>query len=310
MLRPELLLIFTRVTELSSFTQAADSLGLPKASVSKSVKQLEEAMGTQLLRRNTRRVVPTADGQQCYERCKDLLAEFDEVQAMFRAGQTLRGRLRVDMSLGMARRVVLPRLPEFLDQHPGLEIEVSSTDRRVDLVADGFDCVLRTGPLDASELVARPLGALPQRNLASPAYLARHGVPQTLDDLSSHRLVHYAQQLGMRTAGFEVEEVPGVVRQIPMAGSVTVNNSEAYGAACLAGLGIVQAPVVALRDHLAAGELVELLPRWRAPDLPVTLLYAQRRQLPARLRAFMDWLAGVLAPHLAPLTAPAASARP
>jgi DNA-binding transcriptional LysR family regulator len=301
MVRPELLLVFTRVAELSSFTQAADSLGLPKASVSKSVKQLEEAVGTQLLRRNTRRVVLTHDGQACYDRCKDMLASFDDLQAMFRQGQTLRGRLRVDMSLGMAHRVVLPRLPEFLALHPALEIELSSTDRRVDLVADGFDCVVRTGPLDASDLVARPLGVLVQHNLASPAYLAAHGVPQTLDDLAQHRLVHYATRLGVRSPGFEVEEGDGV-RRIPMQGSVTVNNSEAYGAACLAGLGLIQAPTIALRPHVEAGELVEVLPQWRAPGLPVTLLYAHRRQLPARLRVFMDWLAGVLAPYLAPPT--------
>lgn len=300
MLRPELLLVFTRVAELSSFTQAADSLGLPKASVSKSVKQLEEALGTQLLRRNTRRVVLTPDGQACYDRCKDMLASFDDLQAMFRQGQTLRGRLRVDMSLGMARHVVLPRLPEFLDMHPALEIELSSTDRRVDLVADGFDCVVRTGVLEASELVARPLGQLVQHNLASPAYLARHGVPQTLEDLAQHRLVHYAQRLGVRSAGFEVEERGGAVRRIPMPGSVTVNNSEAYGAACLAGLGLIQAPTIALRRHVDAGELVEVLAPWRAPALPVSLLYAHRRQLPTRLRVFMDWLAEVLAPYLAP----------
>ncbi|HVK31355.1 MAG TPA: LysR family transcriptional regulator [Burkholderiaceae bacterium] len=299
MVRPELLLVFTRVAELSSFTQAADSLGLPKASVSKSVKQLEEALGVQLLQRNTRRVLLTHDGQACYERCKDMLASFDDLQAMFRQGETLRGRLRVDMSLGMAHRVVLPRLPAFLALHPALEIELSSSDRRVDLVADGFDCVVRTGPLDASDLVARPLGMLVQHNLASRAYLAAHGVPQTLDDLAQHRLVHYATRLGVRSAGFEVEE-GGVVRGIPMQGSVTVNNSEAYGAACLAGLGLIQAPTIALRPHVEAGELVEVLPQWRAPGLPVTVLYAHRRQLPARLRVFMDWLAEVLAPYLVP----------
>ena len=298
MLRPELLLIFTRVAELASFTQAADSLGLPKASVSKSVKQLEEAMGTQLLQRNTRRVALTHDGKDCYERCKQMLAEYDDLQTMFRQGQSLRGRLRVDMSLGMAHRVVLPRLNEFLQLHPALEIELSSTDRRVDLVADGFDCVVRTGVLEESELVARPLGHLVQRNLASRDYLARHGTPQTLDDLAQHRLVHYATRLGTRSTGFEYEAAPGVVRQIAMAGGVTVNNSEAYGAACLAGLGLIQAPTVALRPHLEAGELVEVLAPWRAPALPVTLLYAHRRHVPPRLRAFMDWLALVLAPYL------------
>lgn len=299
MVRPELLLVFTRVAELSSFTQAADSLGLPKASVSKSVKQLEEAVGTQLLRRNTRRVVLTHDGQACYERCKEMLASFEDLHGMFRQGEALRGRLRVDMSQGMAHQVVLPRLPEFLALHPALEIELSSTDRRVDLVADGFDCVVRTGVLDASELVSRPLGLLPQHNLASPAYLATHGVPQALEDLAQHRMVHYATRLGARSAGFEVEEGGGV-RHVAMAGGVTVNNSEAYGAACLAGLGLIQAPTIALRPHVESGALVEVLPQWRAPAMPVTMLYAHRRQLPARQRALMDWLAQVLAPYLGP----------
>ncbi len=299
MLRPELLLVFTRVAELASFTQAADSLGLPKASVSKSVKQLEEALGVQLLQRNTRRVQLTHDGQAGYERCKDMLAAFDDLQGMFRhQGQALRGRLRVDMSLGIARAVVLPRLPEFLQAHPALEIELSSTDRRVDLVREGFDCVLRVGALEPSELVARPMGRMPQFNLASPAYLQAHGTPQTLEDLATHRLVHYAPRLGMRPLGFEVEEEGGTVRTIQMAGSVTVNNSEAYSAACLAGMGIVQAPVFGMRPQVAAGQLVEVLPRWRAPAMPVTLLYAHRRNVPARVRLFMDWLGSLLVPHL------------
>jgi DNA-binding transcriptional LysR family regulator len=298
MLRPELLQMFMRVAELASFTQAAESLGLPKASVSKSIKQMEEALGTQLLQRSTRRVVLTYDGQACYERCKDMLAEYDELHTMFHQGKTLRGRLRVDMSLGMAHRVVLPRLPEFLSLHPALEIELSSTDRRVDLVADGFDCVVRTGELEASELVARRLGQLTQHNLVSPQYLARYGTPMTLQDLPQHRLVHYATRLGTRSAGFEYEAAPGVVRRIAMPGAVTVNNSEAYGAACRAGLGMIQAPLVALRAAMDAGHLVEVLPAWRAPAMPVTLLYAQRRHVSPRLRAFMDWLAMVLAPHL------------
>jgi DNA-binding transcriptional LysR family regulator len=304
MLRPELLQIFTRVAELSSFTQAADSLGLPKASVSKSVKQLEEALGVQLLQRNTRRVLLTHDGQACYERCKGVLSEFDDLQGMFRhQGQALRGRLRVDMPLGVARSQITPRLPEFLRLHPGLEIELSSTDRRVDLVREGFDCVLRVGPLDDSELVTRPLGAMPQYNVAGRAYVALHGTPARLEDLAAHRLVHYVTRLGARSAGFEVEESPGVVRRIPMAGNVTVNNSEAYLAACLAGLGIVQVPAVSLQALLTSGDLVEVLPQWRAPALPVTLLYAQRRHVAPRVRLFMDWVAGVLGPYLEPRAA-------
>src|SRR5688500_15985936 len=173
--------IFVRVAEMAGFTRAADSLGLPKASVSGAVQQLEAALGARLLHRTTRRVQLTHDGQAYYERCKDLLTDIEELQAMFTPSeQGLNGRLRVDMSSGIARNIVLPRLPEFLQRHPQLAIELSSTDRRVDVVREGFDCVLRVGALADSNLIARRLGAFPIANCASPDYLRRHGVPQSL----------------------------------------------------------------------------------------------------------------------------------
>jgi len=139
--------IFVRVAELASFTHAADALGCTKASVSVAVQQLESHLGTRLLHRTTRKVTLTQDGQLFYERCKDLLADADELQSMFHtaSGPALRGRVRVDMSTGMARHAVIPRLPELLARHPLLELEISSTERRVDLVREGFDCVLRGG---------------------------------------------------------------------------------------------------------------------------------------------------------------------
>ena len=193
--------IFTRVAELASFTQAADALGLPKASVSTAVQQLEAELGTRLLHRTTRRVALTQDGQVFYERCKDLLADVDELQTMFQqqeGAQALRGRVRLDMSTGLARQAVIPRLPELLRAHPLLELEISSTERRVDLVREGFDCVLRAGQVVDTSLIARPLGAMRMVNCASPAYLQAHGTPQTLADLAAHRLVHYASTLGAR----------------------------------------------------------------------------------------------------------------
>ena len=295
------MLAFARVAELASFTQAATSLGLPKASVSTSVQRLEEMLGTRLLHRTTRRVELTQDGRAFYERCRDLLADMEELQTMFRpAHEALSGRLRVDMSLGVARQVVVPRLPEFLAAHPQLEVELSSTDRRVDLVREGFDCVLRVGPLSDSTLVARPLGHYVQKNFASPEYLARHGVPRTLADLAQHRLVHYMPTLGGKPMGFEyVDAASGEARSLPMAGALTVNNSEAYEAACLAGLGLIQAPEVGLAPMVAAGRLVEVMPELRAPPLPVSLLYANRRHLPKRVQAFMNWVAQVMKPYLA-----------
>lgn len=294
--------IFARVAELASFTQAAEALGLPKASVSNAVQQLEAELGTRLLHRTTRRVSLTQDGQTFYERCKDLLADADELQTLFQQpdAQSLRGRVRVDMSTGLARQAVIPRLPELLQAHPLLELEISSTERRVDLVREGFDCVLRAGPVLDTSLIARPLGQLRVVNCASPAYLQAHGTPRTLDDLAQHQLVHYASTLGAKTPGFEYAPEDGkpAARSLPMAGAITVNNADAYTAACLAGLGIIQSPFVGVRDHLRAGTLVALLPDFPAPPMPLTLLYANRRNLSQRVRVVMDWLALVVADHL------------
>lgn len=287
--------IFQRVAELASFTQAAQSLGLPKASASTAVQQLETELGVRLLHRTTRRVQLTQDGQAFYERSRDLLADLDELTTMFRQdeGQALRGRVRIDMSTGLARRIVVPRLPELLGAHPELEVELSSTERRVDLVREGFDCVLRVGAVGDQALIARPLGSVTLLNCASPGYLAAHGVPRTLDDLAGHRLVHYVGTLGAKSTGFD--HAGG---SLAMAGAVTVNSAEAYEAACVAGLGIVQAPALAMRPLIEAGRVVEILAGHRAPPMPLNLVYANRRNLSRRVRVVMDWLAAVVAEAL------------
>lgn len=295
---PEAMRIYVQVADLASFTRAADSLGLPKTSASAAVQQLENRLGTRLLHRTTRRVEMTQDGRLFRERCQDLLADMDELDSLFRQSpQTLRGRLRVDLPTGMARNVVIPALPAFLAAHPDLELELGSTDRRVDLVREGFDCVLRIGTLSDSSLVARPLGHLPQLNCASPAYVHQYGLPQTLADLARHRLVHYAGSFGSRIPGFEYVEA-GETRFVEMPGALTVNNSEAYQAACLAGLGIIQAPAIGMRPLIATGQLVEVMTDFPAAPMPVSLVYAHRRHLPQRVKIFMDWLAEQLQPHL------------
>jgi DNA-binding transcriptional LysR family regulator len=172
----------------------------------------------------------------------------------------------------------------------------------VDLVREGFDCVLRIGALEDSALVARPLGYMVQLNCASPAYLARHGTPRTLEDLANHRLVHYLPTLGGRPVGWEYVE-HGAMRTLPMVGALTVNDTAAYSAACVAGLGLIQAPVIGMQPLIEQGLLVEVLPQWRAPAMPVSLVYANRRQLPRRVQVFMNWLAGVLGAKLEPVSA-------
>ncbi|MCE0966535.1 LysR family transcriptional regulator [Pseudomonas sp. NMI4491_12] len=296
----ELLRTFVRVSEVSSFTLAAESLRLPRSTVSEQVKALERLLGTQLFNRTTRRVQATQDGALLYERSKDLLSGMDEIESLFSADDAeLAGRLRIDLPTMMARRVIIPALPQFLQRFPRLEVELSCTDRQVDLLREGFDCVMRIGALHDLDVVARPVGQLSMRNCASPAYLARYGVPQTPQELAGHQLVHYVRALGARSAGFEYLQ-GGELQYQAMAGVVTVNNAEAYSAACLAGLGLIQVPAVGVAEHLQRGELVSLLEDWQAPAMPVSLLYARQRHVPRRVQAFMQWLAAVLASQVDP----------
>jgi DNA-binding transcriptional LysR family regulator len=298
MIRPEAMQIFVRVAELASFTRAAEVLNLPKASVSAAVQQLEAQMGTRLLHRTTRRVQLTQDGQSCYERCKDLLADMDELQSMFQQGpQSLGGRLRVDMPSAMARNHIIPALADFLRDHPRLELELSCTDRKVDLIREGFDCVLRVGTLDDPNLIARPLGRLTLVNCASPAYLASFGTPRALEDLGTHRLIHYVNTLGSKPFGFEYFDGTDY-RAVEMKGVVTVNSADAYQATCLAGLGIIQAPLIGVKRLIEDGALVEILPDLRAEPMPVTLMYAHRRNLSRRVQVFTAWLASTLEAYL------------
>jgi len=295
--RVEAMSLFVRVAELQSFTAAALSLGLPKSSASQAVSQLEAHLKVQLLYRTTRKVQLTHDGHAYYERCREVLAELDELDSMFSQTSDLTGALRVDMPVSLARNFLVPRLPEFMNRHPGLEIELSCTDRRVDVVAEGFDCVIRVGALADSTLMMRPLGLMRMGNYASPAYLARRGEPKTLDDLRGHHLIHYALTLGSKPFGFEYRD-GDEYRVVEMPGRITVNNTEAFSAAALAGLGILQSPRTGNRRHVAESRLVEILPQYDAEPLPVSLVYPRRRHQARRVRAFMDWVAEIMRDYL------------
>ncbi|AZF12229.1 LysR family transcriptional regulator YhjC [Pseudomonas sp. R2-37-08W] len=294
----ELLRTFVRVTELSSFTQAGESLGLPRSTVSEQVRTLEELLGARLLQRTTRRVQATQDGRVLYERSKDLLAHMEELEGLFRQDETqLAGSIRVDMPNAMARTLIVPNLPPFMERHPLIDMQISSSDRQVDLIAEGFDCVVRVGAQPDQSVVARRVCSLPMVNCVSAAYVQRYGRPETLADLEHHQLVHYVRPLGARSAGFEYVE-GGKVQRLPMAGRVTVNSTDAYQAACLGGFGIIQVPRLGICELLGSGELVAVLPDYPAPPLDVSLLYAGQRHLPLRVRVFMEWLAATLHAHL------------
>lgn len=286
--------LFIRVAELESFSRAADTLGLPKGSVSRQIQALENQLGCRLLHRTTRRVHLTQDGMVYYERAKDLLSNLEELDSMFQSDpSSVSGRLRVDMPVAVAQNVVIPRLPAFLQHYPGIELELSSSDRLVDVIREGFDCVVRVGHLKDSGLIARPLGKLTVVNCASPDYLARFGYPESLDELEDHAVVHYATSLGVRPQGFEVL-VDKTTRWVKTGGVLTVNSTETYHAACLAGLGIIQVPRVGVREALRSGKLIEILPQYRAEPMPVSLIYPHRHNLSRRVHLFMEWLTEVM----------------
>lgn len=286
--RIDLFRTFARVVECASFTRAADTLGMPRSSVSAAVIELEARVGARLLHRTTRKVSPTQDGAAFYDRCLRLIADVEETEGLFRqtsVGPT--GNLRIDVPGRIGRLIIAPALPELLARHPQLDIELRVTDRTVNLVEESVDCVLRVGPLSDSGLIARKIGDLPLINVASPAYLAQHGTPGEPDDLGAHLAVNYASPSSGRVEDWEWIE-DGEMRTISVRGRVTVNSAEAYIACCLAGLGLIQIPAYDVKRHLDAGELIEVMPGYRAAPLPMTLLYPHRRHLSRRLQVFAD----------------------
>jgi LysR family transcriptional regulator, regulator for bpeEF and oprC len=301
--RIELFRVFARVVECANFTRAADTLGLPRSSVSAAIQELEGRMGARLLHRTTRSVSLTQDGAALYERCLRLIADMEETENLFRqhaVGPS--GKLRVDVPGRIGRLVVAPALPAFLDAYPRIDVELGSTDRTVNFVEERIDCAVRVGTLNDSNMVARSIGSLPLINVASPAYLARHGTPGSPADLAAHWAVQYASPSSGRLAPWEWREGE-TTRTVAMPGRVTVNNAEAYIACCIAGLGLIQIPAYDVETHLRAGELVEVLPAHRAAPMPMNLLYQHRQHLSRRLQVFAEWLEALLRERLT--TAPA-----
>lgn len=289
--------IFVKVAEVASFTAAAQQLKMPKSRVSMRVSELEARLGSRLFQRSTRVVRLTPDGEQLLPRARQLLSEAEQLEGMFQAHQTLRGTVRIDLPIGLARDHVIPRLPELFALHPQLDLVLSATDRRVHVLREGFDCVLSVGALKDSGLVTKKLGVLSLANCVSAAYAEKHGVPRTIEDLDRHTVVGYSVGTGNDAPSFEWVE-GGAVRDKPMRSLVTVNNTDAYRAACLAGLGIIQSPRIGVESGLATGALVEVLPRHVAAPMPVSLVHPHGRSVPKRVRAVMAWLTRIVEPRL------------
>jgi DNA-binding transcriptional LysR family regulator len=280
--------IFVRIVERRSFTQAAEDLLIPRATATNAIKRLEHRLGTRLLERTTRAVAPTQDGAAYYERCVRLLADLDEAEDAFRGSEPA-GLLRVNLQPTLARWFVFPALPAFLARYPRIQLHVGEDDRLVDLVREGVDCVLRAGQLHDSSMVARRAADLEQVTVASPAYLARFGPPAALADLVHHQAVHYVSTATGRPYPLEFVTPAGLKLATPP-GVVSVTGTEAYAAAALAGLGLVQVPRYRIAAQIADGQLVEVLADMPPPTFPVSVLYPHARQLSARVRVFAEFL--------------------
>jgi DNA-binding transcriptional LysR family regulator len=286
--------IFTRIVDRRSFTQAAEDLNLPRATVTNSIKRLEKRLGVRLLERTTRQVKPTPDGDAYYHRCTRLLADLEETEEAFRDTDP-QGRLRVNMQGTLAQYFVMPRLPQFLARYPRIELFIGSGDQFVDLVREGIDCVLRAGELTDSSMIARRVALLEQVTVASPAYLERYGDPASIDALAEgHCAVNYLSPATGRAHPLEFATPEGV-RNVTLPGPVAVNGAELYAAGAVAGLGLVQVPRYRVREQLANGELCVVLADQPPPAMPVSVMFPQNRQLALRVRAFADWLVQVFA---------------
>jgi DNA-binding transcriptional LysR family regulator len=288
---------FVRVVEAGTFTRAASLLGTPKPTITKLIQALEAHLRTKLLNRTTRRVTVTPDGAAYYERVVALLADLDELDGNMTLSQASpKGRLRVDVGASLALLVIIPALPDFHARYPDIQIELGVTDRPVDLIGENVDCVVRAGQLRDQSLIARRIAELPFITCAAPSYLARFGEPRHPTDLDSeHYVVSYFHP---RTGGAHpLQFVRNEEIEVKGRYAVSVNDSNAYVAAALVGLGVIQVPVFMVHEHLDAGRLLPVLSEWKTDPLPLHVVYAPNRHLSNRLRVFVDWIADVFAGH-------------
>lgn len=280
--------VFIRIAERGSFTRASDDLQIPRATVTNLVKRMEERLGTRLLERTTRTVRLTHDGEAFYRRCVRLVADLEEAEGSFR-NVAPKGLLRVNVQGTLAKHFVVPALPDFVAQYPGIELHIGEDDRLVDLVREGIDCVLRAGTLQDSSMIGRRVASMAQVTVASPAYLAQFGEPSTLQALEAHRAVNYISSGSGRALPMEFT-VDGEVIEMQLPSIVSVSGADLYTGAAVAGLGMVQVPRYRVAGELSAGTLRVVLADFPPPPMPVSVLYPLNRQLSSRVRVFAQWL--------------------
>ncbi|MFZ6641088.1 LysR family transcriptional regulator [Undibacterium sp. TC4M20W] len=282
---------FARVVEAGTFTRAADSLNMPKATLTKLIQALEAHVQVKLLQRTTRRVSVTADGQAYYEKTLRLLNELEDIDMSFSAAQTRpRGNLRIDIGGSLASMVIIPALLGFFVRYPDIHIDLGVSDRHVDMVGDNVDCVIRGGLITDQSFIARKIGQASWVTCASPAYLDKYGIPlHPLDINKNHLVASYLSAHSNRALSMSFSQ-PGEKIEVNGKRQLGVNESNAHLAAGLAGLGIIQTFAYAAQEHINNGSLVSILDEWQPAPYPFFVVYPPNRHLSNRLRVLIDWL--------------------
>ncbi|TDY22071.1 LysR family transcriptional regulator for bpeEF and oprC [Paraburkholderia sp. BL6665CI2N2] len=284
---------FIKVVEMNSFSRAADALQLPRASATTIIKNLEAHLKVSLMRRTTRRLNLTPEGAQYYELCVRILSEIQECEdAIANTGNGPRGQLRIDMPGSIGRLIVAPKIMEFRERYPDIDLIIGFVDKPVCTAQDDVDCAIRSGDMHDSSLIRRRLSEVPILTAASPKYVERHGKPTNLSDLQNHFTVHYHSDATSRAAAlnFVVEQVP---REVEMRRALMLSDIEAYVTCGVTGAGIIQAPRFLIQAHLDSGRLVEVLPQWKPLPISISALYPPNRHLTAKVRVFVEWIAAV-----------------
>jgi LysR family transcriptional regulator for bpeEF and oprC len=280
---------FVRVVEAKSFAAAAAQLGMTPSGVSRAVSRLEEQLGARLLFRSTRSLRLTDDGASFHARCKEILADLAEAtEALGYASRKPTGKLRIGVPAAVGRTVIIPRLAEFEQRYPDIRLELSMCDYAYDLNEEGIDCAIRVGPLEDSSLIARKIGYLRNVMIASPEYLAKHGAPQSIEDLKDHRCINYIMPNG-RPRQWQFETPSGQVA-VDIDGHLMINDAESVIQAVVAGLGITQAPHVIAACMLDFGKLELVMTDTISTGKPVWIVYPQKKHLSARVQAFIEWV--------------------
>ncbi|TCW82094.1 LysR family transcriptional regulator [Burkholderia sp. SRS-46] len=283
--------VFTRVVDANSFTRAADTLSMPRASVTTIIQNLEALLGVRLMHRTTRRLSLTPEGAAYYEHCVKIIAEIAETDASFQTGNRKpSGVLRVHMPSSLGRRLVIPALPAFRQRYPEITLDLGLSDRPVDPIEEGIDCMIRVGPLEDSSMVARRIGMLRRVTCASPDYLAHHGEPHAIEDLAAHHAVNFRASHGARPVPW-VFVIDGKPVEVRMSASVVVNDSDAYVTCGLEGFGMIQPMLFMVLPNLLDGSLLEVLPGCNPKPKPISIVYPHNRHLSAKVRVFADWIA-------------------